>query len=1077
MLRTGFKLGLVFGCCLCAVVQAETKPTNLPAARSGARPRLVAPPRFPAAPSAVEQADESRLKFTGGAAPSGGPATLADRSHLQQATHLNPSGIDAQYRPSTRRGGVASRLKAIRRSVIVTDPIPDPAGAVADSTDPANRYPAPLVVELEPPATSAADLSDVGSPEPLQVIDPLPSAVTNSTPQAPSLLTAEPVDALPSVYSDEAPSSNLARPNPPRSSGNVKSYPKTDSQRSELDEAGPILSARREQFFRVDPIRTGESNVPHHGEGAADAARPSSRRVRNQSTDVAIPAAVSSPTLSGIEPMADSDDGLPTTGVAREVASEAAAKVAAEAAPKVAPDAAPTVVTAEVAPEAAAKVTPAAAPKVTAEVAPDVKDDVVTEVASKSGIAIPPTSTWNQSRSASTNETPGRTEKRRSLSPTSTAAEDGNGLAQQPRPIASRSPAAPRTSGTETGWETGVIEQPTTAPTATSHVATTAEAGSASPEPMTVEAAGQGLASLPERTEAISASERIAPFTLTPGTETPAASAPAEAVSETAETGPTHTLAPSEPLSLDGEPVEPNEPNEPAKPIPAADNPAADNPVADNPVADNVLFANESPVLSVQTRGPRTIKVGRPAIYDVEMVNASDYGAQDVVIKLVVPSWAEAAHHEVSAGAVVSTPDEQGNSVLSWTIRQLAGDSRESMRLELIPRTSRPFDLGISWTFTPASSLTQIEVLEAKLQMSIVGPADVLFGETKLYTIMISNPGTGDAENVVLSLLPISDGQGTPGVREMGTLKAGTRRSIEVELTAHQAGRLMVRAQASADGGLQSQADQEVLVRRANLEIEIADGGAPAQYAGTSARYAIRVTNTGDATARDVSAVAALPTGAKYVSSTDGGAYDAASSKVSWAMDALRPGAVQIFEMVCVLNEAGKNRIDVRAKADDQLTAAGSITTHVESLADLKLLVNDPQGAIPVGTEMIYEVRIVNRGTKEARNIDVMGYFSEGIEPTAVRGWRADVEVGQVIFEQIPRLGPGQEMIVKVAAQAHRPGDHVFRAELESTDPETKLAVEEWTRFFGEPSTPRHANRDNGAIPETLPPERLEGRR
>ena len=53
--------------------------------------------------------------------------------------------------------------------------------------------------------------------------------------------------------------------------------------------------------------------------------------------------------------------------------------------------------------------------------------------------------------------------------------------------------------------------------------------------------------------------------------------------------------------------------------------------------------------------------------------------------------------------------------------------------------------------------------------------------------------------------------------------------------------------------------------------------------------------------------------------------------------------------------------------------------------------------------------------------------------------------------------------MIKITAQAHRSGDHVFRAELESVDPETKLAVEEWTRFFGETETAQQVNREEPA--------------
>ena len=145
--------------------------------------------------------------------------------------------------------------------------------------------------------------------------------------------------------------------------------------------------------------------------------------------------------------------------------------------------------------------------------------------------------------------------------------------------------------------------------------------------------------------------------------------------------------------------------------------------------------------------------------------------------------------------------------------------------------------------------------------------------------------------------------------------------------------------------------------------------------------------------------------------------------------------------------------MDARANTKvDQLSAAASTVTQVEALADLRLTVIDPVGPVALGTEVVYEIKIENRGTKVANNINVVGYFSEGIEPNSIQGWQGAVEVGQVVLETIPRISAGQSVNVKVLAQASRAGNHVFRAELDSDDPDTKtkLAVEEWTVFHDE---------------------------
>ena len=227
--------------------------------------------------------------------------------------------------------------------------------------------------------------------------------------------------------------------------------------------------------------------------------------------------------------------------------------------------------------------------------------------------------------------------------------------------------------------------------------------------------------------------------------------------------------------------------------------------------------------------------------------------------------------------------------------------------------------------------------------------------------------------------------------------------------------------------------------------------------AGTRARYGIRVANTGDAAAADVNAVATLPAGAKEVASSDGGSLDPNTGQMNWHVGELRPGAARVFEVECTLMSPGDNRIDIRTVATGDVSALGSVVTQVESLADLKLSVNDPQGAVAIGSDVVYEVRIMNRGTKEAENIQLFGYFSEGVEPISVGGWRGQVNEGEVVLQAIPRLGAGQEMVIRITAQATKPGDHVFRTELECTAPETKLAVEEWTHFYGD-ATPAAAS-------------------
>jgi hypothetical protein len=146
----------------------------------------------------------------------------------------------------------------------------------------------------------------------------------------------------------------------------------------------------------------------------------------------------------------------------------------------------------------------------------------------------------------------------------------------------------------------------------------------------------------------------------------------------------------------------------------------------------------------------------------------------------------------------------------------------------------------------------------------------------------------------------------------------------------------------------------------------------------------------------------------------------------------------------------GANTTQVISVAEGDLRNTASISTVVEALADLTLEVKDPQGPVPVGQEALYEVHVRNRGTKSADGVEVLAFFSEGIEPTEVEGGPHQISPGQIALAPIATLGPGHEMIYKIKAKAAKSGNHIFRAEVQCPALDTKLAAEETTRFYGE---------------------------
>jgi len=193
-----------------------------------------------------------------------------------------------------------------------------------------------------------------------------------------------------------------------------------------------------------------------------------------------------------------------------------------------------------------------------------------------------------------------------------------------------------------------------------------------------------------------------------------------------------------------------------------------------------------------------------------------------------------------------------------------------------------------------------------------------------------------------------------------------------------------------------------------------------------------------------------LPQGAELVNQKGDFEYDDSKGRVSWPLGELRPGAVRVLKLRCVLGTPGTNRLEVVAEAAGNLASFESAVTVVEAMADLKLLVNDPQGPIPVGEDTIYEIRLLNRGSKPAEDIQMYAFFSEGIEPVVVEGGEATFEPGQVVFEPISEIGAGQQLVFKIKARAQRSGNHIFRTEVTCEEPSTGLAAQETTQFYGE---------------------------
>ena len=119
------------------------------------------------------------------------------------------------------------------------------------------------------------------------------------------------------------------------------------------------------------------------------------------------------------------------------------------------------------------------------------------------------------------------------------------------------------------------------------------------------------------------------------------------------------------------------------------------------------------------------------------------------------------------------------------------------------------YDLDIDWTLIPQKSVARVQVREPRLNLTIEGPDEVVFGESQTYKVRVLNPGNGTASNVVFTL---SLNSATPQSQKIGDIPPGKEAQFDIELTAKDHGDLKIHGLAAGDLSLRADAEKTIKV-------------------------------------------------------------------------------------------------------------------------------------------------------------------------------------------------------------------------------------------------------------------------
>ena len=411
-------------------------------------------------------------------------------------------------------------------------------------------------------------------------------------------------------------------------------------------------------------------------------------------------------------------------------------------------------------------------------------------------------------------------------------------------------------------------------------------------------------------------------------------------------------------------------------------------------------------------------------------------------------------------------PVRQENGGLIFDLASLGAGKKQDIALQI-----RPAKLG---AFTVTADVATADGLQGhkeattrietgKLGMLVEAPSAALAGEKIPVRIAVTNSGATPGNNVTVWArfddgLKHASGQ-NPVELSAGTIAPGQTKIVDLPLTATSTGRYSVRASATADGNVTATGDPIVLdVRRAELRVAVT--GPKLAYINQDFVWTIAVGNSGDGPISNVVVRATLP---PEVRLKDAGDAKPGTGSVEWKIASLKPGEQKTLKLsVDAVKLSDKAALSVLATADATGTGDGPpvgdpVQARAESVVAIigssavALELVAPTGLIEVGKRVSFEVRVKNKGTISARNIEVAAFVPAELKPLRAFG-KAEGRIeaaGKVTFPTLDELRPGETVSFTIEVEAVQTGDARFRAEVKAADLTAALKEEQAARVVG----------------------------
>ncbi|MCI0743456.1 MAG: hypothetical protein L0Y72_30890 [Gemmataceae bacterium] len=436
-----------------------------------------------------------------------------------------------------------------------------------------------------------------------------------------------------------------------------------------------------------------------------------------------------------------------------------------------------------------------------------------------------------------------------------------------------------------------------------------------------------------------------------------------------------------------------------------------------------------APNVSLNHAGPAIAVLGEDVTYTTSIANNGRIESRSMTVTSPLPDGLQYVRSQ--------PPAFNDGKQLVWTLGSLPPG--QAHQVQAVYRTLRQGQVTHCAQLATEEGqkdekCVTTQVSTASIRVTVAAPPTGVVGMPVTYQVSVTNPTSVPLQNVVLTATYDAGLEHESRAQtinlQVGAIGPQQARNETLVLTPKQVGKFRTQIVAAA-GNLSDQAIHEITILQPQMSLSI--DGPKSRYKDKQADFIVRVGNPSDVPMTNVAVRSKLPLELQFIGATNNGRFE--GGEVIWNVGTLGPREQRELRFGAnAIGFAEAALVSVTATADPGIRKDAQTALKIFGLPALDIVeLVDRGDPAEVGKKVVYEFKVVNRGTLPAKDIDVRATIPPEMKLVDVKGPTQPQAQGQIVtFGRIANLDAGQSVSFLVEVEAVRAGDTRFRVEVNS---------------------------------------------